>query len=50
MFLLLAAVGWSSSDIREEQGIITSNIILNSVLGIIVVITLIFGGIWMMNF
>ena len=50
IFLLLAAVGWSSSEIREEQGITTSNIILNSVSGIISVATSILGGIWMMNF
>ena len=50
MFLLLAAVGWSSSEIREEQGITTSNIILNSASGIIAVATSILGGIWMMNF
>ena len=50
MFLLLAAVGWSSSEIREEQGITTSNIILNSVSFIISVVTAILGGIWMMNY
>ena len=50
MFLLLAAVGWSSSEIREEQGITTSNIILSSVSGIISVATSILGGVWMMNF
>lgn len=50
IFLLLAAVGWSSSEIREEQGITTSNIILSSVSGIISVATSILGGIWMMNY
>ena len=50
IFLLLSAVGWSSSEIREEQGITTSNIILSSVSGVISIATGILGGIWMMNY
>jgi len=50
IFLLLAMLGWTSQEIREEQGITTLDIILNAVSGIIAVATSIIGGIWMTNY
>lgn len=48
--ILLNVVAWSSSEIREEQGLTSVNIMLSSVSFIISVATAILGGIWMMNY
>ena len=50
IFLLIALVGWSSDEIREEQGVNTLDIILNLLSGFVGISTAILGGIWMMNY
>ena len=50
IFLLLAILGWSNSDIREQQGIDGTTIVLNIISGVVSIGTSIIGGIWMMNY
>tara|TARA_B100001564_G_C20485275_1_gene598980 strand:+ start:218 stop:790 length:573 start_codon:yes stop_codon:yes gene_type:complete len=50
IFLLLALIGWSSEEIREEQGLTALEIVLNLFSGLIGISTSILGGIWMMNY
>ena len=50
VFLLLAIIGWSSQEIREEQGIDGLAIALNLISGVISIGTSILGGVWMMNY
>jgi hypothetical protein len=50
IFLLLGILGWTSQEIREEQGISSLEIILNIVSGLIAILTSIIGGIWMTNY
>jgi len=50
VFLLLAMLGWSDADIRQEQGIDSLGIGLNVASGGISIATSIIGGIWMLNY
>ena len=50
VFLLLAIIGWSSQELREEQGIDGLAIALNLISGVISIGTSILGGVWMMNY
>jgi len=50
VFLLLAIIGWSNQEIREEQGIDGLAIALNLISGVISIGTSILGGVWMMNY
>ena len=50
VFLLLAMLGWSDADVRQQQGIDSLGIGLNVASGGISIATSIIGGIWMMNY
>ena len=50
VFLLLAIIGWSSQELREEQGIDGLAIALNLISGVISIGTSILGGVWMINY
>ncbi len=50
VLLLLAIIGWSNQEIREEQGIDGLAIALNLISGVISIGTSILGGVWMMNY
>lgn len=50
VFLLLAGLGWSDSEIRAQQGIDGTGIVLNILSGVVSISTSIIGGIWMMNY
>ena len=50
VFLLLAMLGWSDAEVRQQQGIDSLGIGLNVASGGVSIATSIIGGIWMLNY